>query len=356
MKNTEIKKLLGEVTLFTMLSDAELEHFAGRAECVHYTLGRPIYQTREKSDALFIVYSGRARVISEDADGQEVTLGALTRGDFFGEQGLLGDGKIDYRVRAAGDLALLRLSKHEVVGLLASHPSLRAKFEHDVNETSIRYFLRLCPIFSTLTPEEIRGLPDCLQELSYGAGEYIYREGERGDALYILRTGGVWVVQENLNGKVVSHLKPGDAFGLTALLAGQPRGTSVVTKEPSSVFRIGKPDFDRLVASSPAMKDPLIKIAAGCDKTGIRITAPLPPAVTGSFRAPMTAPLAFAPAPGAVDAAYHPRHARRYPALMQLSETDCGAACLAMIPQYYRKHVSLNRPPDPPKFQPRGPP
>ena len=28
---------------------------------------------------------------------------------------------------------------------------------------------------------------------------------------------------------------------------------------------------------------------------------------------------------------------------MQLSETDCGAACLAMILRYYRKHVSINR-------------
>src|SRR5262249_12342721 len=36
-------------------------------------------------------------------------------------------------------------------------------------------------------------------------------------------------------------------------------------------------------------------------------------------------------------------HTRRYPALLQLSETDCGAACLAMILRYYKKHVSINR-------------
>ncbi|HEY6121404.1 MAG TPA: peptidase domain-containing ABC transporter, partial [Pyrinomonadaceae bacterium] len=34
---------------------------------------------------------------------------------------------------------------------------------------------------------------------------------------------------------------------------------------------------------------------------------------------------------------------RRYPALLQLSETDCGAACLSMILRYFGKHVSINR-------------
>jgi ATP-binding cassette subfamily B protein len=347
MKNQEIKTLLKEVSLFSILSGEELEHFAGRVEIAHYTLGQPICRAGDQSDALFIVYSGRARVISENTHGQEVTLGTLTRGDFFGEQGLFDEAKIDYSVRAAEDLALLRLGRHEVGRLLASHPNLRNYFDQYANETSIRYFLRRCSIFAPLTPAELRGLLGCLQERKLGAGEFIYREGERGDALYILRTGSVRVVQENLKGKVISHLKPGDAFGLTSLLTGQSRGTSAVTTEASTVFRIEKAEFDRLLMASPALKDAMVSIAAGYGETGVRMTAPLPPPPTGRFRAPMTAPLALAPAPVTAEAAYHPRRARRYPALMQISETDCGAACLAMILRYYRKHVSLNRLRDP---------
>src|SRR5205085_10753922 len=49
------------------------------------------------------------------------------------------------------------------------------------------------------------------------------------------------------------------------------------------------------------------------------------------------------PAPPPAEAPYQPRRARRYPALLQLSETDCGAACLSMILRYYGKHVSINR-------------
>jgi ATP-binding cassette, subfamily B, bacterial HlyB/CyaB len=35
--------------------------------------------------------------------------------------------------------------------------------------------------------------------------------------------------------------------------------------------------------------------------------------------------------------------ARRYPALLQISEMDCGAACLAMVLRFYGKNVGLNR-------------
>jgi ATP-binding cassette subfamily B protein len=41
--------------------------------------------------------------------------------------------------------------------------------------------------------------------------------------------------------------------------------------------------------------------------------------------------------------AWRQRRRRRYPALLQISEMDCGAACIAMILRYYGKTVSLNR-------------
>jgi ATP-binding cassette subfamily B protein len=42
-------------------------------------------------------------------------------------------------------------------------------------------------------------------------------------------------------------------------------------------------------------------------------------------------------------AAFRRLRPRRYPALLQISEMDCGAACIAMVLRYYGKNVSLNR-------------
>ena len=59
MNTTEIKELLKDATVFSLLSDDELEQFSTRVELVHYSLGQPICRAGEEPDALYIVYSGR---------------------------------------------------------------------------------------------------------------------------------------------------------------------------------------------------------------------------------------------------------------------------------------------------------
>src|SRR5262249_40419725 len=88
----------------------------------------------------------------------------------------------------------------------------------------------------------------------------------------------------------------------------------------------------------------MVNLAAGYSESGMRATAPLPAPTTARL-SPPTAPLSLPAAPVSLngDSTFHARHSRHYPALLQLSETDCGAACLAMILRYYRKHVSINR-------------
>ena len=67
MKTTEIKELLKDATIFSLLSDEELEQFASRVELLHCSLGQPICRAGDEFDALYIIYSGRARVVSENA-------------------------------------------------------------------------------------------------------------------------------------------------------------------------------------------------------------------------------------------------------------------------------------------------
>jgi len=236
-----------------------------------------------------------------------------------------------------GELVLLRRGKADFERLLQNYPALQGYFEYYISETSVRNFLKLCTVFSPLSPAEIRDLLSCLEVREFPAEATVIREGDPGDAFYILRSGSVKVVKESDGGKVVNQLKAGDVFGELALLTGQPRAASVITNEPSSVFRLEKQDFDRLANSSAKVKESLVTMAAGYSTAALRLAQ--------AAAAPATEPTAeLRPArPPVEENGYRPRRARRYPALMQLSETDCGAACLAMILRYYGKHVSINR-------------
>ena len=336
MDAAELKELLKGTTAFSILSDEELNRLSDRLQLVHYTLGQAIVLAGEESDAFYVVYSGRARVIATDGTGEEVTVGTLERGNSFGEQGLLTSSPRNFSIRAASDLALLRLGKSDFENLLNKEPGLREYFDKYISEISIRNFLKLFTAFAPLSPPEIRDLLGSMEVRDYPANQPIIREGEAGDAFYILRAGSAQVIKETNGGKVLNRLKAGDSFGELALLTGQARAATIVTTEPSSVFRLSKDEFDRIIANSPKFRDAVISVAAGYSRAAV---AEAEEEQTGIQSSGEQLPLA----PDPEEPVYVPHRARKYPALLQLSETDCGAACLSMILLYYGKHVSINR-------------
>lgn len=335
MDATELKTLLKGTTAFAILSDEELEQFGARFELVHFTLGQTVVRAGDEADSFYVVYSGRARVIANNATGEEVTVGALTRGDSFGEQGLLSHEPRGFTIRATSDLALLRLDKADFEHLLKGHPTLREYFDKYISEISIRNFLKLCTVFSPLAADEIRNLLGSMVIKDYPAHAAIIREGEIGDAFYILRSGSAEVIKESDGARVLNQLKAGDSFGELALLTGQVRAASVITTEASSVFRLEKKEFDRVVATAPRFKGAIVSVASGYSQAALGDEKGVDESAAASGEELPAAP--------PVEDVYEPRHTRRYPALLQLSETDCGAACLSMILRYYGKHVSINR-------------
>ena len=333
MELTELKELLKETSAFALLSDDELERFGQHFQVVHYALGHSVVRAGEESDSFYVVYSGRARVIGTSDSGAEVTVGTLTRGNSFGEQGLLTRSPRNFTVRAASDLVVLRLATRDFDKLVREHPNLREYFETYISDISIRNFLKLCTVFAPLAPQEIRDLLGAMDIKNFGVNQTIIREGEAGDAFYLLRSGRARVIKESNGHKVLNVLKAGDSFGELALLTDQPRAATVITEEPSSVFCLKKAEFDRIVASSPKFKDAIVSVASGYSSAMLRETE------ASAGRTVDMAVLAEAPE----ETGYRPRRSRRYPALLQISETDCAAACLSMILRYYGKHVSINR-------------
>jgi ATP-binding cassette, subfamily B, bacterial HlyB/CyaB len=173
LDEAELQQLLASTNAFSALSPPELEECASLLELVHFSLGQQVCQAGDEADAFYLVYSGRARVVAETERGEELTVGTLSRGNHFGEQGLLNNARRQYTVRAASDLDLLRLSRADFERLLQTRPDLRGYFTDYVSDLAVRNFLKLCQLFAPLTPVEIRGLLGLLQTRRYEADELI---------------------------------------------------------------------------------------------------------------------------------------------------------------------------------------
>ena len=84
------------------------------------------------------------------------------------------------------------------------------------------------------------------------AGEWLFREGETGDALYVVRAGRMHVL-EDATGAMIREIGRGDAVGELALLTGEPRAASVRAARTTDLLAVYRDDFDELLRTAPAL-------------------------------------------------------------------------------------------------------
>ncbi len=110
--------------------------------------------------------------------------------------------------------------------------------------------------FHHIPPGNIAQLFSCMQSAQFPAGKIIVRQGNPGDAYFIITEGRVQIVREEPNGiseTEISQLSVGRGFGEEALLSGNPRNATVRALTDVQVMRIGAKDFERL------LKAPLLR-------------------------------------------------------------------------------------------------
>ena len=81
--------LLRNVPLFSMLPEGQLQLLTRVLSRKAYPRNSTIIAAGDPTDAMYIVVSGRLKVIMSDKEGQEVILAILSQGEFFGEMGLI---------------------------------------------------------------------------------------------------------------------------------------------------------------------------------------------------------------------------------------------------------------------------
>lgn len=105
-------------------------------------------------------------------------------------------------------------------------------------------FLEEVPLLASLKPYERSKIADALDTIKYAAGSTIIREGDPGDAFYLLEAGEAEAVK---TGTTVKSYSRGDYFGELALLDDKPRAASVIAKSAVKVARLGRDGFKRLL-------------------------------------------------------------------------------------------------------------
>jgi signal transduction histidine kinase len=97
-------------------------------------------------------------------------------------------------------------------------------------------------------------LDELMTEQLIRQGEIVFREGEMGDAMYIIWSGRAVVVKGVLASPIVlGYRGPGEIIGEMALLENRPRSASVIALEDMRLLSIRRDDFEKLLQSNPSV-------------------------------------------------------------------------------------------------------
>src|SRR2546430_11714647 len=107
--------------------------------------------------------------------------------------------------------------------------------------------------FKRLEPHELEKLAEEVDQVNYKAGEIIFNERDRGDALYVVETGSVriWVWDQDVQEVTLAELKPGEFFGELAVLDRGERSTSATAIFDTHLHRLSSDDFQQFLMEHP---------------------------------------------------------------------------------------------------------
>lgn len=108
--------------------------------------------------------------------------------------------------------------------------------------------LAAVPLFSEFSRRHLERLAADTDELTFGPGEPVVREGELGETLFVVLEGEGRVVR---GGRKVGTVLPGDFFGELAAIDAQPRSASVVAVTPMRVLRLFRRHLMALLKDEP---------------------------------------------------------------------------------------------------------
>ena len=108
--------------------------------------------------------------------------------------------------------------------------------------------LAATPLFAGMPSDALQALVANLTLVSLERGELLFREGDPGDALYVIAEGEVSVQSEGPPRVELSRLGPGSFIGEVALMTDQPRSATVVCLHPAELLRIDRHTLSRVLA------------------------------------------------------------------------------------------------------------
>ena len=123
--------------------------------------------------------------------------------------------------------------------------------------------LKQVPLFAGVAPAKLKLLAFTSDRVTFAPGQIIVRQGEVGDAAYVVLSGKAEVLVDSPNGQIkVADLEPNAIVGEIAILSNQTRTATVRATTSVDTLRIRKDHFLRMLGDYPEMTVEIMRVLA----------------------------------------------------------------------------------------------
>ncbi len=119
-------------------------------------------------------------------------------------------------------------------------------------------------LFADLPQAELEAIAGSCDEVSFGAGEWIIRQGDPHSSVYIIVEGEVAVVIDDEDRRVLSK---GSFFGEVSVLLKEPASASIVTRTPLNCLVVPGAEVRTFLLAHPRVTYRILKAEARRLKT-----------------------------------------------------------------------------------------
>lgn len=319
-------------TLGKSLSTTQFNEYLPEIQLVEPSTGKQFWQSDRSTPGIYLILMGKVRLFN--SQGQLLT--SLEAGTSFGELTLFPQGTFrPYLARASFKLQLAFLSQTLLQKIIQQDAHLT---EHFKQQALFQELLLLCRQTSELKSISLAKLQPVIPRLKahYLKPGQLVPSSLSQEYLWLVRTGEL---KNEDNQKLVG----GDIYF--------PHQSQVQQfwqiEQATELYTLSDRDREEVQLYSAE----LTRLA------GERSTIPLERAIApikvesvpgidlpiSSSESPTREPKDYFPSPQQKIGHFWQRISKRYPYYAQQSVSDCGAACLLMIGQYWGKNYSLNR-------------
>ncbi|MBW4496667.1 MAG: peptidase domain-containing ABC transporter [Oscillatoria princeps RMCB-10] len=327
----------------------ELFNYTGAANLSSQTV-----DSEQNSNAIYIVCQGRVRLVAFDPERQrEVSALVLETGDTFGGDRLFCNDPMPYRAIAASAGSLARISISKLQPELSELSDLRDHLQQQAEARQRQLFFKTHTELHSLSSHQLQQLLPYLTEKRIDRGAQLQKATPAQTGRFWLRSGKIHQPSNSSQPK-----EAGCSWGY-------PNTTPAdwVAETDLWVMHLPTEHWQAAQSVAPALAKAVGEIAAGNGhlkpaasfqhrRTDVSRIAPAQQESAGSAaeRRIASKSTGAATASSKSETVAFPKPASRrvmdffarYPLIEQQSSSDCGAACLASIGQYWGKRFSIN--------------